>query len=345
MTTDDSTHPLSEPHAPGESPEVRVIVVNYNAGPLLGRCLDALQRQTFRNFEAVVVDNASEDGSLDGAVPDDPRFRVDRLGENLGFAAANNRGARACKAPWVATLNPDAFAEPDWLQRLLDATQRHAGVAMFGSTQIDAEDEGRIDGSGDAFFAPGLAWRGNHGHPVGDLPEEGEVFGPCAAAALYRTEAFAAAGGFDERYFCYYEDVDLAFRLRLRGERCIQVRDAVVKHVGSGLAGSRSDFVRYHGARNLLWLFVKNMPAPLFWPLLPAHAGLQAALLAWAMVRGHLPPAWRGLKDGVRGLPAVWRSRQEVQAARRASSADVARAVTWSPVKLLRRAHDVRRTG
>lgn len=323
-------------------PAVRVIVVNYNAGPLLRRCLEALAAQTMRDFEAVVVDNASTDGSMEAARLDDRRFRMVELEENLGFAAANNLGAEACAAPWIATLNPDAFAEPDWLQQLLDAARRHDDAVMFGSTQIDAVDDTRLDGSGDAFFAAGFAWRGNHGRRLDQLPGEGEVFSPCAAAAMYRTETFLAAGGFDERFFCYYEDVDLGFRLRLAGRRCVQVPGAVVRHVGSALSGEGSDFVRYQSARNRLWLFVKNMPGGLFWLLLPAHALMQAALLAWAAGAGHFAPAWRGLCDGVAGLPAVWRARRQVQAMRRAPLGRIAGALTWSPVRLLRRAHDVR---
>ena len=326
-------------------PEVRVIVVNYNGGPLLQRCLRALASQTFEDFEVVVADNASTDGSLAGAITDDRRFRFVELHANLGFAAANNRGARDCTAPLIATLNPDAFAEPDWLEKLMAASRRHAGAVMFGSTQIDAADAGKIDGSGDAFLAAGFAWRGNHGHAIGDLPPEGECFSPCAAAALYRTDAFRDAGGFDERFFCYYEDVDLAFRLRLSGGRCIQVADAVVRHVGSGLTGRRSDFVRFHSARNRVWLFVKNMPAPLLWPLLPAHLVLQVAILARAAVRGHFRPTWRGLAEALRDLSPVLRSRRQVQAGRRVSWTAIAGALTWSPLKLLRRDHDVRPAG
>ncbi len=95
------------------TPQIRVIVVNYNAGEMLKRCLEALAVQTIENFEAVVVDNATEDGSLNGAVPDDPRFGVIELNENIGFAAANNRGAEGCAAPWIATLNPDADLPPE----------------------------------------------------------------------------------------------------------------------------------------------------------------------------------------------------------------------------------------
>ena len=158
------------------APTVRVIVVNYNSGNLLGRCIDALHKQTFSDFEAIIVDNNSTDGSVDAAMVDDPRFTIRRLDDNIGFAAANNLGAKDAATPWLAMLNPDAFAEPNWLAELMDATRRYPDTAMFGSTQISANDPRKLDGSGDAYFAFGLAWRGNYGHPLGDLPEDGETF-------------------------------------------------------------------------------------------------------------------------------------------------------------------------
>ena len=318
----------------GAAPRVvRVIVVNYNSGPHLGRCLAALAGQSFTAFEAVVVDNGSTDGSLQAAMPDDPRFRALPLGKNLGFGVANNRGAADAQTPFVATLNPDAFPEPDWLAALVRAAERFPEAVMFGSTQTAAENPERFDGVGDAYFALGVAWRGEHGRPVCHPAPAGETFAPCAAAALYRTQAFRQAGGFDEGFFCYYEDVDLAFRLRLMGGRCVQVADAVVRHIGAATTGSASAFTAYHLARNQVWTFVKNMPGPLFWPLLAGHAVLQLLLLLRAATRGAAAPMARGLLDAVRHLRPVWRERQRIQAMRTVPWWRIARALTWSPAK------------
>lgn len=142
----------------------------------------------------------------------------------------------------------------------------------------------------------------------------GETFAACAAAALYRVEAFRQAGGFDEGFFCYYEDVDLAFRLRLLGGHCVKVADAVVRHVGGATTGSASAFAAYHLARNQVWTFVKDMPGPLFWPLLAGHAALHLLLLLRAASHGLAEPVARGLLDALRHLGPVWRAR------RRASS-------------------------
>jgi GT2 family glycosyltransferase len=320
---------------------VSVIIVNFNGGPFLRRCLETLGDQTVSPQEILIVDNGSTDGSLTG-IEDLPvvafgRVRIVVPGCNLGFAAANNLAAREAAAPWIATLNPDAFPEPEWLAELMDATRRHPGTAMFGSTQLDAADARRLDGAGDVYHASGLVWRGHHGAPVDSLPPEGEVFAPCAAAALYRRDAFLDAGGFDESFFCYCEDVDLGFRLRLLGHSCVQVAGARVHHVGSAITGRRSAFATYHSTRNRIWMFVKNMPAVLLMPLMPVHAVLNALLLLRALLLGEAGAMLRGLRDALGGIGDVLASRRIVQARRVVSVTGLASRMDWSIGGLLGR--------
>ena len=331
-------------------PAVSILIVNYNSGGDLGRCLAGLAAQTCQDFEVVLVDNDSTDGSLDRALADSglprlrlPALQVIRAGENLGFAAANNRAAAVAQAPLLALLNPDAFAEPGWLQALLEAARRHPDVAMLGSTQLLDADPTRLDGAGDVYHASGLVWRGAGRVRPDALPEEAEAFAPCAAAALYRAEAFRAAGGFDERFFCYCEDIDLGFRLRLLGHRALQVKAAQVRHKGSGSTGRHSPFAAYHGARNRLWVFVKCLPLPLLAMLWPLHLAMSGAMLVPALRRGTVRPVLRGLADGVRGLGPVLADRRAVQATRRVSLWRLARALRWSPLALLTRAPLTRR--
>jgi N-acetylglucosaminyl-diphospho-decaprenol L-rhamnosyltransferase len=319
-----------------------ILIVNFNAGRHLARCIEALRRQDSSNFEVLLLDNASNDDSwalARQAASGDPRFHFEEAGVNLGFAAGNNRLAAKARAPWLAFLNPDAIAAPDWLGKLLDAVVRHPGVALFGSQQLDDGDPAILDGAGDRYLCLGLPWRGGHGWPASLKMAEGEVFTACAAASLCRRDAFEAAGGFDESFFCYVEDVDLGFRLRLQGETCIQVPAAVVRHVGSiSSGGAGSAFARYHGTRNLIWCFVKNMPWPIFWPLLPLH--LIVLLLLWlrALSRGMGGTVARGIGDGLAGLGRVWLARRTIQARRRASLWAIARALTWDLREYLTRA-------
>ncbi len=328
-------------------PAVSVLIVNYNAGPHLAECLRCLAGQNLADFEAIVVDNGSSDDSLAKAqtiVAGDGRFRFEAMGRNLGFAAGNNHAARLARAPWLALLNPDAFAETHWLAELLAATHRHPDTAMFGSLQINARDPARLDGAGDRYFAGGFAWRGGYGWPADTALHEGEVFSPCAAAALYRADAFRAVDGFDEDFFCYVEDVDLAFRLRLLGHRAMQIPAAKVRHWGSATSGSMdSPFARYHGMRNSLWCFVKNMPGLLFWLLSPGLLAIDLLLLLHAIPRGSVKTVGKGLLDGLRGLPQAWAKRRRIQAGRSASASAIAVTLTWNPLEYMRRAPANRR--
>ena len=142
----------------------------------------------------------------------------------------------------------------------------------------------------------------------------------------YRREAFDEVGGFDEQYFCYFEDVDLAFRLRLQGHRCLYVHSAIVRHVGSALSGYRSNFAVYHGERNAVWTFVKDMPGPLLWLYLPHHLALNVAALVYYPWRGQGRVVWRAKIDAVRGLPSVLRQRTLVQRGRRVDAWTLRRA-------------------
>ncbi|TAN55856.1 MAG: glycosyltransferase, partial [Magnetospirillum sp.] len=175
---------------------VRVVIVNYNGGDLLGAVVDGLARQTMADFDAVIVDNGSGDGSVERLSLPDRRFRIIHAGGNLGFAAGCNRGAAGAASPWLAMLNPDAVPAPNWLERLRAATGRHPEAACFGSTQLMADDPSRLDGAGDNYSIFGIAWRGGYGAPATLVTGDIAVFSPCAAAALYRRDVFMAAGGF-----------------------------------------------------------------------------------------------------------------------------------------------------
>jgi len=314
-------------------PLARIIIVSYNAADYVNRCLACLVDQTEPRFEAVVVDNGSRDADRI-ALPDDPRFALCRLDRNLGFAAANNVGAAGASAPWIVTLNPDAFPRTDWLARLMDGTRRFPDAAMFGSTQLFADDPSLVDGEGDRYSIFGLAWRVNYGRPGIPPYFTGEVFSPCAAAAMYRRDLFEAAGGFDESFFCYCEDVDLGFRIRLAGGKACQIGDAVVHHVSSGITKQYGDFALYHGIRNLFWTMIKNVPFPAILLTLPLHALALGYLFLFRWREQRASTAKRALRDALLGLRGAMNKRRTIQRSRSASQFDLMRAMTWNPIKV-----------
>lgn len=308
---------------------IAVLIVNWNAGGHLGRALAAVAAQTRAADRVIVVDNASTDGSR-AAAENRPGVELIALDRNAGFAEGNNIAARAAAdCDWLALLNPDAFPAPDWLARLEDAVRAHPGVAMFASELRMDADETMLDGAGDAYHVSGLAWRSGHGEPAPTGPQAAvDVFSPCGAAAFISRHAFADIGGFDEAFFCYMEDVDLAFRLRLRGHRCVYVPGALVRHVGSGTTARQSAFAVYHGHRNLVWAWAKNMPG---WRLLlysPQHVVLTLASVVRFGASGHLGTIVRAKWDALRGLPRVLAERRRVQSERTADARDVMKAMT-----------------
>ncbi|MCA8890223.1 MAG: glycosyltransferase family 2 protein, partial [Parvularculaceae bacterium] len=281
---------------------ITVIIVNYNSGDRLGKCLDCLRRQTFTDFDVIVIDNDSTDSSAKTAREKYAEHTFIDAGANLGFAAANNRAAQQASGDWLAFLNPDAYAEPSWLEELINASARHQDADAFGSTQLDASDDRRVDGAGDVMHALGVAYRGGFGWPADSLPPEGECFSPCAAAAMNRRAVFNELGGFDERFFCYGEDVDLGFRLRLIGGRSIQAPLAVVRHEGSGVTGRHSPFSIYHGHRNRIWLSYKCFPAAYFWGLAPLRLIVDSVLAIKSIASGYGGAYLCGVWDGYRGV-------------------------------------------
>lgn len=316
-------HPRADP-----LPTVTVIIVNHDGADHVLRCLDCLAAQTHLPEAIAIFDNASTDGSADAcerAVAARPALagctRLVRLAVNEGFAAANNRGIAMGDTEYVALLNPDAFPDPGWLAALLDAAVRHPECVAFGSRQMQADRDDVIDGLGDCYSLTGLAWRRGHGRRLtaADL-EPREIFSPCAAAALYRRAAVVEAGGFDEDFFCYFEDVDLGLRLRLAGHQARYVPDAVVAHVGGASSGGgRSPTATYYGHRNLVWTAVKSLPFPLLLASLLAQFPQTIIALILCLARGQARAFVISKWDALQGLSRCLHKRAAVQRSRRAS--------------------------
>ena len=317
------------------SPVITIAIVNYNAGGMLAECLRALQLQDMEDFSVVVVDNASEDDSL-ANLPEDPRFTIIHSEENMGFAAANNRALLDANTTWVATLNPDTKPAVNWLSSLLYAAEQHPDVVMFGSSQLNADNPEFADGFGDEYFCSGICWRRGNGAPTpAELPG-GEVFAPCAAAAMYRTDWYQKMDGFCERFFCYVEDIDLAFRIRLAGGSCLQVPSAVVFHHGYAITGNRSDFTMYHCTRNMIWTYLRCMPLPLLLLTLPLHVGMVAFIYLWSIKQGRNKPVGRGIYDGIKAIRTSLHERRTIQLTHTASTANIASAMIWNPLQIIK---------
>ena len=308
------------------APFISIIIINYNGGDLTQRCLNSLKQQSFQDFEVIVVDNGSTDGSLSITDTSDAYVTLLELGRNTGFAFSNNRGAELAKGEWLILLNNDAFPESDWLQTLVETQKQQPEFSFFSSHQINYHHPELLDGTGDMYAVNGRAWRRDYNTPAAQNSRaSGEVFGACAAAAMYKKSAFEQVGAFDEDYFCHFEDVDLAFRLRLAGYRCLYVAEAKVHHIGSATAGGeQGDFALYQGNRNSVWTYFKCMPLKMLIKYLPKHLHLNYLEIKNGIAIGKRGTIFKSKRDALLGLFKVLVfKRRKVQKLRQVSYAEL----------------------
>lgn len=339
MTQASTTADL-RPVAPEVAP-VAILIVAYKSRETIPAVIAALECQTVRPARVRILENGSPADSR--VNPDDVPDWIELVVSetNTGFAGGNNLLAKGIEEDWLLLLNPDAFPEPDWLEEFMAATERWPEASLFGCTQLTHGMPGVLDGAGDVYHVTGLPYRASYGMRH-EPPEDGYVFGPCGASAMIKRSVFEALEGFDEDYFCYVEDVDLAYRARLMGELSVQVRDARVSHMGYASSGRRSSFATYHGVRNRLWTFFKNTPGWAVWALAPLH--MSVTLLHWLSSArfGLFTTFGRAVRDAFSDWPRLMDKRRAVQRARRVTTAEILRAMTWSVSALVSRRADVR---
>ncbi len=302
----------------GRADDVAVVIVNYDGEALLPDCLAALAAQTRAPAEIVVADNGSRDGSIALLRARHPHVRILELGRNHGFAGGANRGVAATSAPWVCVLNSDATPAPDWLATLT-AAPRDARTWALGSVLVSARS-GRIESAGDQYAAAGYAYKLLRDRPLEDLPAAPyPVFAAPGAAPVFRRDVFDALGGYEERFFLYYEDVDLAFRAVLAGYHALLVPGARVVHQLGATTRSRARG-RFYVARNSVWCAVRCLP------------DLQPRVLArrWASElrtnrpRRLVPVELAGRAAAMVQLRQTWRERTTIQASRSGPTEHVA---------------------
>ena len=294
-------------------PTISVIIPNWNGRHHLEPCLQALRAQTFRDFEVVVVDNGSQDGSVPFLHEHFPEVQVVALAENQGFAGGTNAGIAVAQGEFIALLNNDTIAEPGWLAALQTATQEQADYGMWASRVVLDNRPTILDSAGDGLTMAGAAFKHGHLQPACDYTTPREVFGPAGAAALYCRRLIEELGGLDTDYFLIYEDVDLAVRARLSGYRCWYVPEAVVRHKVNASLGYMSWEYVFYGQRNLEYLFWKNFPLALLLRCLPAHLGFNLLALVYFVLRGHGLTFLHAKGAALRALPMLWQKRRVVQ--------------------------------
>ncbi len=240
-------------------PKVTIIIPNYNGLSFMEPCMAALKRQNFRDFDLLVVDNGSTDGSVQWLKAHE--IPTIFLKENTGFSGAVNTGIKAASTPYVILLNNDTEAEPDYVGELVKAIEASPDIFSVSSRMIQMHSRELMDDGGDMYTVLGWAYQRGVGQPTTLYDRPFRVFAACAGAAIYRREVFEEIGYFDEMHFAYLEDIDVGYRARIYGYRNVYCPKAKVYHVGSGTSGSKyNSFKVKLAARNNVYLNYKNMP-------------------------------------------------------------------------------------
>jgi len=311
-------------------PKVSVIILNWNGRDNTVHCLEALKLTTYSNYETIVVDNGSTDGSVKYFKDHYPGIRLIENEKNLGFAEGNNVAIREVlkrkESKYVALLNNDTIVEPDWLEYLVNALETDENIGSCQPKILFLINPEIIDAIGISIDKHGGAFQEGHNEKdLGQYDKTTEVFGVCAGAALYRAKMLDQIGLFDEDFFAYYEDVDLAIRARLFGWKSVCVPQAVIFHIHSATLGNDSPFKKYLLERNSYYYIIKNLPRKVIMLFLISKVRFifftlidlvrnQKFKLIQSLIKGNL--------DALRNLPSIFSKRSDLQTKRRISEKD-----------------------
>ena len=241
--------------------EVSVVIPNFNGIAFLDSVLASLEGQTLNNFEVILVDNGSTDGSCSFVTANYPWVHLIELSENFGFCGAVNAGIRAAKAPYVLLLNNDTEVKEDFVEEMLAAIRRHKNAFSCGARMVQYHDRDKLDDVGNYYCALGWSFARGRGKDIHAYETEDRIFSACAGAAIYRKKSLEKIGYVDEEHFAYLEDTDIGYRARIYGYENWYAPKAIVYHVGSGTSGSRyNQFKTRYSSRNNIYLIYKNMP-------------------------------------------------------------------------------------
>ncbi len=241
--------------------DVSIIIPNFNGAKYIKQCIDSVYNQTYKNYELIIVDNASKDDSSKIIEENYPEINLIKNTVNTGFSMAVNQGIKASIAEYVVLLNNDTVAESNWLEELVKCIEKDLRIFSVCSKMIRYNEKEKIDDAGDEYSILGWAWKRGDGQRINTNTKSRSVFSSCAGAAIYRKKVFEEIGYFDENFFAYMEDVDISYRAKIHGYKNVYCSDAKIYHIGSATTGSKyNSFKVKLAARNNIYVPYKNMP-------------------------------------------------------------------------------------
>jgi GT2 family glycosyltransferase len=304
--------------------QVSVIIVNWNGRHFLEDCLNAMRRQTFRDFETILVDNGSSDGSADFVRSQFPEMKLISLPENRGFTGGNIAGYEIANGSLIVLLNNDTEAHEDWLAALHDASLLYPKAGSFASKMMYFDRRGQIENCGFGISTCGTTLdlgRDERDSPAWATPRA--VFGACGGAAAYRRSMLQDVGFLDPDFFAVYEDVDLSFRAQLRGYSCVYVPAAVVFHRYRATLGAQPDRQVFYSQRNIEFVYLKNMPAGLLLRSAPQRLLYEVGAAIHFVRLGRGYAFLRAKLSALQHVPSLLRKRRQIQQHRTISNAQL----------------------
>lgn len=301
------------------SPLVTIIIPNLNGKRFLATCLDSIFNQQFQNFAIIVIDNGSEDGSVQFIKTEYPSVFLIPFSHNKGFSTAINAGIRSSESKYICLLNNDIELDQNFLKEMVAVLEVETEIAYCAPKMLAFYNRNKIDGAGDGVFRAGAGYkRGSLEEDHWRYHRQSTVFGACAGAALYRRSFFEKIGLFDEDFFAYLEDVDLNLRAQRLGLKCLYVPTAIVYHIGSATTGSIfNPFTVKLSTKNLLNVVIKNYPAFLFFKFLPSlllyHLFWFGIVLSNKQVKAYLKGVWGAISEfpRMRRKRKFWLTKQD----------------------------------
>lgn len=323
----------------GPQPLLSVIIPNWNGKHFLAECVDSLEEQTFRDFETILVDNGSTDGSAEFAEERYGDFiRIIQNKRNLGFTGGNNVGIRAARGKYIVLLNNDTWAAPNWLEELVNATHLDRTIGMWASKVYSYYRRNRIEAVGELIYWDGLSRsRGQFEQEQGQYERVEEIFFPPGCGGMYRKAVFEEIGLFDEDFFAYADDAEIGIRARLAGWRCVLVPKAILYHKNSGSTGQYSPFKAFYVERNRFWITIKYFPLPLLFLSIfftfyrftfQAFGAMAHRGAAGKFTKNYSPLRLIGILlkaygSGFRYLPQMWKKRKRLRSLRKVSYGEI----------------------
>ena len=293
-----------------ETIQVSIIIPNFNGKQYLKDCLNSIKKQNFSLYEVIIIDNGSTDDSVEYIKDNYDEFTLIQNRENLGFATAVNQGIKASNAEYVFLLNNDTELEVECVSKLLNCIDKDETIFAVSSKMIQNQNRNLIDDAGDEYTILGFTQKVGNNRSTEFYQRKREIFSACAGAAIYRRNIFDIIGYFDENFFAYMEDLDISYRARIYGFKCVYCPEAVVYHHVSATSGSKYNTFKIRlAARNNVYVPYKNMPWPqLILNLLFLILGFLIKYLVF-LKKGHGNDYIAGLKEGLTSLDTIDRIR------------------------------------